>query len=87
MYFLFCLGRYTSDTDSFWKLPIERIYVTLNLSKQEWLINCSGNSNKSIIVRHVGALSKSKDLHLSTYQNFIFSSDVNAGIQHVALTD
>ena len=51
----------------------------MNLRKQKWLISCSYNANKSMIGQHVAALSKSLNLHSSTYEDF------NAGMEHVAL--
>ena len=52
------------------KHPTEGFYEEMNLRK--WLISCSYNPSKSMTGQHVEALSKSINLHLSTYENFIF---------------
>ena len=69
------------------KSPIEGFFAEINLRKQKWLITCSYNLNKSMIVQHEEALSKIMGLHLSTYENFIFLGNFNAGMEHVVLKD
>ena len=46
--------------------PAEGLYVEVKLRKQKWLISCSHNLNKSMIVQHMEALAKNKDLYSST---------------------
>ena len=69
------------------KPPIEAFNVELNLRKQEWLIICSYNPNKSMIGQHMEALSKILELHSLTYDNFIFLGDFNADREHAVLKD
>ena len=40
-----------------------------------------------MIVQHEEALSKIMGLHSSAYENFIFLSDFNVGMEHVVLKD
>ena len=67
--------------------PVEGLYVEVKLRKQKWLISCSYNPNKSMICQHMEALAKNMDLYSSTYENFIFLGDFNAGMEHSALKD
>ena len=64
--------------------PVEDLYVEVNLRKQKWLISCFYNSNKPMISQHVEALAKNMDLYSSTYENFVFLGDFNAGMEHSA---
>ena len=64
--------------------PVEGLYVEVNLRKQKWLISCFYNSNKPMISQHVEALAKNMDLYSSTYENFVFLCDFNAGMEHSA---
>ena len=52
-------------------LTIEGFYVELKLRSENWLINCSYNSNRNVISNHIGALSDFLDFHSSTY-NYYF---------------
>ena len=63
--------------------PVEGLYVEVKLTKQKWLISCSYNPNKSMNK----SIGKNMDLYSSTYENFIFLSDFNAGMEHSALKD
>ena len=65
--------------------PVEGLYVEVKLRKQKWLISSSYNPNKSC--QHMEALAKNMDLYSSTYENFIFLGDFNAGMEHLALKD
>ena len=67
--------------------PVEGIYVEVKLRKQKWLTNCSYNPYKSRISQHMEALAKNMDLYVFTYENFIFLSDFNAGMEHLVLKD
>ena len=60
--------------------PIESFYVELNLRNNKWLINCSYNPHKSLIGNHLDAVSKTLDLHSSTYDKIILLRDFNTGI-------
>ena len=60
--------------------PIESFYVELNLRNNKWLINCSYNPHKSLIGNHLDAVSKTLDLHSSTYDKIILLRDFNTEI-------
>ena len=67
--------------------PIESFYVELNLWNNKWLINCSYNTHKRLIGSHLDAVSKTLDLHTSTYNKIILLGDFNTEInkQHMQL--
>ena len=65
--------------------PIESFYVELDLSSNKWLINCSYNPHKSLIGNDLDAVSKTLDLHSSTYDKIMLLGDFNTEIdeQHM----
>ena len=65
--------------------PIESFYVKLNLRNNKWLINCSYNPHKSLIGNYLDEISKTLDLHSSTYDKIILLGDFNTEIdeQHM----
>ena len=65
--------------------PIESFYVELNLWNNKWLINCSYNPHKRLRGSHLDAVSKTLDLHTSTYNKIILLGDFNTEIdkQHM----
>ena len=65
--------------------PIENFYVELDLSSNKWLINCSYNPHKSLIANDLDAVSKTLDLHSSTYDKIMLLGDFNTEIdeQHM----
>ena len=65
--------------------PIESFYVELDLSSNKWLINCSYNPHKSLIGYDLDAVSKTLDLHSSTYDKIMLLGDFNTEIdeQHM----
>ena len=54
------------------KFPIGSFYVELAWKGQRWLINCSYNSSKVLIGKHLKLLSKNLDLQSSKYEPFVF---------------
>ena len=64
---------------------IESFYVELNFRNNKWLVNCSHNPHKSLIGNHLDAVSKTLDLHSSTYDKIILLGDFNTEIdeQHM----
>ena len=65
--------------------PIDNFYVVLNMRDNKWLINCSYNHHKSLIGNHLDVVSKTLDLHSSTYEKIILLGYFNAEIdeQHI----
>ena len=70
---------------TFLQNPIESFYVELNLRNNKWLINCSYNPHKRLIRNHLDAISKTLDLHSSTYDKIMLLGDFNTEIdeQHM----
>ena len=65
--------------------PIESFYAEVNLRNNKWLINCSYNPHKSLISSHLDTVSKTLELHSSTYDKIILIGDYNTEIneQHM----
>ena len=70
---------------TFLQNPIESFYVELNLRTNKWVINCSYNPHKCLIRNHLDAISKTLDLHSSTYDKIMLLGDFNTEIdeQHM----
>ena len=60
--------------------PIGSVYVELNLRNNKWLIDCSYNPHKSLIGNHLDAVSKTLDLHSSTFDKIILLPNFNTEI-------
>ena len=67
------------------KNQIESFYVELNLRNEKSIINCSYNSNKTIICNHLDALSTYLNLHSTKYEKIVILGDFNVGTdeQHI----
>ena len=67
------------------KNHIDSFYVELNLRNEKWLINCSYNSNKTMICNHLDALGTYLGLYSTTYEKVLILGDFNVGIgeQHM----
>ena len=61
--------------------------MELNLRNNKWLINYSPNSHKSLIGKHLDAVSRTLGLHSSTYDKTILLRDFNTETdeQHMKL--
>ena len=51
------------------------------MRSENWLINCSYNTNRNAIGNHVEALSDFLDFHSSSYNNIIILGDFNVGVE------
>ena len=60
--------------------PIESFHVELNLRNNKWLINCSNKPHKTLTGNNLDAVSKTLDLHSSTYDKIILLRDFNTEI-------
>ena len=58
---------------------IESFFVEINL--RNWLLSCSYNPTKMQISNHLAELSKNTDLYLTKYDQLVFLSDFNAGVE------
>ena len=61
--------------------PIESLFIELNLQNTKILINCSYNSIKSNIKKHLIALRNSLDLHSSKYEKILLLGDFSVEIE------
>ena len=50
-------------------------------NKKKWLLSCSFNPTKMQISNHLTELSKNTDLYLSKYDQLLFLTDFNAGVE------
>ena len=64
----------------------ESFYAEIILHKKRWLINCSYNSHKNNICRHLEVVTKTLDSYYSKYENVIFLGDFNAGVLETPMT-
>ena len=64
---------------------IEAFFVEINLHKKKWLISCSYDPNKALIVNHMALLSRSVDIYITKYDNLLFLSDFNAGLEDASI--
>ena len=61
--------------------PIETIFIELNLQNTKMLINCSYNTHKSRIKKHLTALRNPFDLHSSKYEKILILGNFNVDIE------
>ena len=59
---------------------IESLSVEMNLRKREWFLNCSYNTHRNSISRHLERLNRVIDEHSRTYDSFILIGNFNVGI-------
>ena len=64
----------------------ESFYAEIILHKKRRLINCSYNSHKNNICRHLEVVTKTLDSYYSKYENVIFLGDFNAGVLETPMT-
>ena len=50
-------------------------------NKKKWLLSCSFNPTKMQISNHLTELSKNTDLYLCKYDQLLFLTDFNAGVE------
>ena len=63
----------------------ETFLVEVNLHKKKWLISCSYNPSKALIVNYMTILSKNIDIYTTKYSNLLFSGDFNAGLENASI--
>ena len=57
--------------------PIENLFVEINLRSRKWLLSCSYNREKNLIVDHLHCIGRGIDFDSSKYDNFIVLGDLN----------
>ena len=67
-------------------LLLKVFYAEIILHKKRWLINCSYNTHKNNICRHLEVVTKTLDSYYSKYENVIFLGDFNAGVLETPMT-
>ena len=70
-----------SNILSFEDKPIESLFIEFNLQNTKILINCSYNTHKSEIKKHLTALRNSLDLHSCKYGKILILRDFNVEIE------
>ena len=60
---LYILGDIPSNLLAIDKKPIASVYVELNQRNKKYLINCSCNPHKAIMMNHLPTLSKFSEIH------------------------
>ena len=63
----------------------ETFLVEVNLHKKKWLISCSHNPSKALIVNYMTILSKNIDIYTTKYSNLLFLGDFNAGLEDASI--
>ena len=63
----------------------ETFLVEVNLHKKKWLISCSYNPSKALIVNYMTILSKNIDIYTTKYSNLLFLGDFNAGLEDASI--
>ena len=68
-------------------MTIERFFVEINLRGKKWVLCCSYNPKKSLILEHLNETGKNLDLLLSKYDNFMLIGGLNAEPTDATVSD
>ena len=60
------------------QLTVEALFIEINLRKKKWLLCCSYNPHKSLIVAHLREIQVALDVLSSKYENTIIIGDFNS---------
>ena len=69
------------------KMTIEGCFIEINLRKKRWLLCCSDNPKKPLILGHFNEIGKNLDLLLSKYDSFMLIGNLNAEPTEAAVSD
>ena len=69
------------------ELFIEGFCIKVNISKKKWLLVCTYNSNKNLILNYLKEIGKNVDNYSSKYDNFILLGDLNSELTESAVRD
>ena len=69
------------------QLTIEALLIELNLRKRKWLLCCSHNPHKNLIVAHLRETQVALDVLSSKYENIIIIGDFNLEPKESAMID
>ena len=62
-------------------VPLESLYIELNLRNTKWLLNCSYYPHTNIIEQDLAALGDYLDLHSSNYEKILILEDFNVSFK------
>ena len=65
-------------------MSIERFYIDISIRKKKWLLVCTCNPNKNLILDHLKKIDKN---HSSKYDHFILLGDFNSEPTESAVRD
>ena len=60
------------------ELLIEGFFIEINIRKKKWLLVCTYNPNRNLILNHRKEIDKNLDNYSSKYDNFILLGDLNS---------
>ena len=69
------------------QLTIEVLFIEINLRKKKWLLFCSYNPHKNLIVAHLREIQVALDVLSSKYENIIIIGDFNSEPKESAMID
>ena len=69
------------------QLTIEALFIEINLRKKKWLLCCSYNPHKNLIVAHLREIQVALDVLSSKYENIIIIGDFNSEPKESAMID
>ena len=69
------------------QLTIEALFIEINLRKKKWLLCCSYNPHKNLLVAHLREIQLALDVLFSKYENTIIIVDFNSEPKESALID
>ena len=69
------------------ELLIEGFCIEINIRKKKWLLVCTYNPNKNLILNHFKEIGKNLDNYTSKYDNFILLGDLNSAPTEAVVRD
>ena len=69
------------------QLKIDPLLIEINLRKRKWLLCCTYNPHKNLIVAHLREIQVALDVLSSKYENIIIIVDFNLQPKESAMTD
>ena len=69
------------------ELLIEGFCIEINIRKKKWLLVCTYNPNKDLILNHLKEIGENLDNYSSKYGNFILRGDLNSEPTELTVRD
>ena len=78
----------TAKLLNFENLPsdIESIFIEMNIKSKKWLLCCTYNTNKSLIVNYLRQLQKHLETYCERNEHFLIIGDFNANVFDPSMT-